>query len=123
MKLHSVLAHSRPSILLKRTIAQPAFFALGGVRHNSITKQWKGASADDHTTQRSKKGDNYDIHSDASASGMEEKRQNEGIADKTKSQGMTRRGGTESGKKAKSEHPAAPEPVLGMNDERAQKGH
>ncbi|KAJ5904467.1 hypothetical protein N7504_006850 [Penicillium tannophilum] len=123
MKLHSVIAHSRPSILLKKTIAQPAFFALGGVRHESITKQWKGASSDDHTTQRSKEGDKYDIHSDASASGMEERQQNEGIADKTKSQGMTRRGGAESGKKAKSEHPAAPEPVIGMNDERAQKGH
>lgn len=120
MKLYSVTAHSRPSILLKKSIAQPAFFALGGVRHESITKQWKGASTDDHTTQRSKRGDEYDIHSSASASGMEERRQSEGVADKTKSQGMTQRGGTESGKKAKADHPAAPEPVIGMNDERAQ---
>ncbi|KAJ5658698.1 uncharacterized protein N7484_002347 [Penicillium longicatenatum] len=96
------------------------FFASGGVRHESITKQWKGASKDDHATERSKKGDTHDINSDASASGMKEREQSEGIADKTKSQGMTQRGGTEGGKKAKAEHPAAPEPVIGMNDERAQ---
>ncbi|KAJ5664418.1 hypothetical protein N7507_005149 [Penicillium longicatenatum] len=123
MKLDSIISRSRPSILLKKSIAQPTFFASGGVRHESITKQWKGASKDDHATERSKKGDTHDINSDASASGMKEREQSEGIADKTKSQGMTQRGGTEGGKKAKAEHPAAPEPVIGMNDERAQKGH
>lgn len=120
MKLHNFIAYSRPSVLLKKPVVQPAVFALGGVRHESITKQWKGASTDDHSTQRSKRGDEHDINASASASGMEERRQSEGVADKTKSQGMTQRGGTESGRKAKSEHPAAPEPIIGMNDERAQ---
>lgn len=45
---------------------------------------------------------------------------NEGIADNTKSQGMTERGGRKQARKAKEEHPAAPEPIIGMNDERAE---
>lgn len=45
---------------------------------------------------------------------------NEGIADDTKSQGMTERGGRKQAQKTKEEHPAAPEPIIGMNDERAE---
>ncbi|KAJ6109178.1 hypothetical protein N7486_001412 [Penicillium sp. IBT 16267x] len=123
MKLHNITAHSRPSILLKKSTARPTFFALGGVRHESITNSWKGASTDDHTTQKKQRGDTYDVPSSASASGQKERQQSEGIADKTKSQGMTQRGGVEHGKKAKAEHPAAPEPVIGMNDERGEKGN
>ncbi|KAJ5753148.1 hypothetical protein N7520_010065 [Penicillium odoratum] len=123
MKPYSVLAPYLPFTLLKQPIAQPAFVALGGVRHESTLNKWKGSSTDDHSTQRSKKGDTYDIASEASASGMEERQENQGIADQTKSQGTTQRGGIKSSKKAKAEHPAAPEPIIGMNDERAQKGH
>jgi hypothetical protein len=51
---------------------------------------------------------------------MKERERNEGIADDTKQQGTTERGGRKHGQKAKEEHPAAPEPVIGMNDERAR---
>jgi hypothetical protein len=51
---------------------------------------------------------------------MKEREGNEGIADDTKQQGTTERGGRKHGQKAKEEHPAAPEPVIGMNDERAR---
>ncbi|KAJ5627732.1 hypothetical protein N7490_009960 [Penicillium lividum] len=123
MKLHRVPPPCRPFTLLKQPIARPAFVAFGGVRHQSTMNKWTGSSTDDHSTQRSKKGDTYDIASEASASGMEERQENQGIADKTKSQATTQRGGIESSKKAKAEHPAAPEPIIGMNDERARKGH
>ena len=119
MKLHSVIIRHRPSLLPKRSIAPPTY-SLGGVRYESIVNKWKGASTDDHNIRRSKKGDTYDPAAHASAAGMEEREVNEGVADKSKSQGTTRRGGAEQGRKAKQDHPSAPEPIIGMNDERAQ---
>jgi hypothetical protein len=89
-----------------------------GVRNYSIFEDWKGSSAEEHIRKRSEKGDTDDVHSEAAASGLRERRANQGLADETKSQGMTERGGTKYGKKAKEEHPKAPEPVIGMNDER-----
>ena len=91
----------------------------GGI-WTSAFKDWKGASTDEHLTRRSDKGDTHDIFTGASASAREEKEENEGIADETKSQGTTRRGGVAQSRKAKKEHPEAPEPIIGMNDERAQ---
>ncbi|KAJ5204627.1 uncharacterized protein N7498_005506 [Penicillium cinerascens] len=89
---------------------------------NYVSKEWKGADSTEHSTKRAKKGDTEDPSSAASASGMKERDANEGIADDTKQQGTTERGGRKHGQKAKKEHPAAPEPIIGMNDERAQKG-
>jgi hypothetical protein len=88
------------------------------VRNYSITKDWKGSG--EHTTERSKKGDTADIHASSSASGLKERQTHEGVADATKSQGTTETGGAKHGKKAKKEHPKAPEPIIGMNDERAK---
>ncbi|KAJ5826765.1 hypothetical protein N7447_003528 [Penicillium robsamsonii] len=93
-----------------------------GIRHYSIFEDWKGSSAEDHTRKRAQKGDAEDIHSEAAATGLRERKTNQGLADDTKSQGITERGGTKYGKKAKEEHPKAPEPVIGMNDERPKKG-
>ncbi|KAJ5771375.1 uncharacterized protein N7511_003426 [Penicillium nucicola] len=90
------------------------------IRQYSLKKDWKGSSTDEHAVRRAKSGDTADIPSSASLSGMNERRLNEGVADDTKSQGMTERGGSKQGKKAKEEHPNAPEPIIGMNDERAQ---
>ncbi|KAJ5728834.1 uncharacterized protein N7483_003342 [Penicillium malachiteum] len=123
MKLQNLLARSRPSTLPRPFIAQTVAPGFGGVRYNSITKEWKGASTEDHNTRRSQKGDTHDPASSAAAAGMKERKANEGIADETKSSGITQRGGVKHGRKAKQEHPAAPEPIIGMNDERAQKGH
>ncbi|CAG8286478.1 unnamed protein product [Penicillium salamii] len=88
------------------------------VRHYAIFKDWKGN--EEHTTERSKKGDTTDVHAEASASGMKERETNEGVADGTKSQGTTERGGTKYSSKAKKENPKAPEPIIGMNDERGK---
>lgn len=86
------------------------------VRNYSIFKEWKGS--DENTVERSKKGDTTDVEAKSSASGMQERKTYEGVADESKSQGMTERGGSKHGKKAKEEHPKAPEPIIGMNDER-----
>lgn len=105
---------------LQSVIHPPVPCAQLGFRDYSIFEDWKGSSAEDHTRKRSKRGDTEDIHSKEAASGLKERETNQGLADDTKSQGMTERGGTKYSKKAKEEHPKAPEPVIGMNDERSK---
>ncbi|CAI7614087.1 unnamed protein product [Penicillium glandicola] len=112
----------RVIIPLQSAIHPPVLRAALGVRNYSIFEDWKGSSAEDHIRKRAKKGDAEDIHSEAAASGLKERKTNQGLADDTKSQGTTERGGSKYGKKAKEEHPKAPEPVIGMNDERPKKG-
>lgn len=110
--LRNILSHPpRPSHTAR---------ALQTTRNYSITKDWKGSPTEAHAKERAKKGDSFDVHAAPAASGMQERDVNEGIADDTKSQGMTERGGRKQAKKAKEEHPAAPEPIIGMNDERAE---
>lgn len=72
---------------------------------------------------RRKKGDTTDPTVEGAHSGMKDREESEGIARDDKPQAATERGGVKHGKKAKEEHPKAPEPIIGMNDERAQKGH
>ena len=116
-----VARSSRASISSTRAIAQPAaIYTPRGVRHQSITKPWKGAGTEEHNIPRAKRGDTKDPFASASASGVEEREVNEGIADTTKSQGTTERGGRKAASKAKKDHPAAPEPIIGMNDERGE---
>lgn len=110
--LRNILSHPpRPSYTAR---------TLQTTRNYSITKDWEGAKAEEHTKERAKRGDTFDVHAEPSISGMQEREVNEGVADNTKSQGMTERGGRKQARKAKEEHPAAPEPIIGMNDERAQ---
>ncbi|CDM28562.1 unnamed protein product [Penicillium roqueforti FM164] len=119
--LHNMSVSRQPwrvILPLQSVIRPPVLRAPLGVRYYSIFEDWKGSSAEDHIRKRSQKGDTDDVHSEAAASGLEERRAYQGIADDSKSQGMTERGGTKHGKKAKEEHPNAPEPIIGMNDER-----
>ncbi|KUM65582.1 hypothetical protein ACN42_g1472 [Penicillium freii] len=123
--LHSMSISRQPwrVILPLQSATHPPFLrAQLAVRDYSIFKDWKGSSAEDHTRKKTKKGDTEDVHSEAAASGLKERKTNQGLADETKSHGMTERGGTKYGKKAKQEYPKAPEPVIGMNDERPKKG-
>ncbi|CEO59377.1 hypothetical protein PMG11_04053 [Penicillium brasilianum] len=118
-----VAQSSRTSILPLRSIASPgAIYIPRGARCQSVTKPWKGSQPEEHSISRAKQGDTKDPAASAAASGMEEREVNEGIADDTKSQSTTQRGGREEERKAKQDHPAAPEPILGMNDERGGKG-
>lgn len=82
----------------------------------------KGDDVKEHSVKRAKKGDTRDPAAAAVASGMEEREANEWIADDSKSGATTERGGSKHAQKAKRDHPAAPEPIIGMNDERARKG-
>lgn len=99
---------------------RPSLTALRNTRHYSLSEEWEGSKPEENTKERAKRGETADVHAAAGASGMQERERNEGVADETKSQGMTERGGHKHGRKAKEEHPAAPEPIIGMNDERAQ---
>ncbi|KAJ5793736.1 hypothetical protein N7457_000335 [Penicillium paradoxum] len=113
--------HSRLVLRLHSVMQPPVLCAHFGVRKYSIFKDWKGSTPEDHSHKRSEKGDTEDIHSEASASARRERVESHGIADDSISQAITERGGTKREKQAKEEHPKAPEPVIGMNDERQKK--
>lgn len=88
-------------------------------RNYGLLKEWKGSDSTDSSINRARKGDTNEPTSEATASGFKEREANSGIQDDTKQQGATERGGRKHAQKAKEEHPAAPEPIIGMNDERA----
>lgn len=88
-------------------------------RGYGLFNKWEGSGGEDSNIKRARKGDTNDPPAEATESAWKEKEESEGIADDTKQAGATERGGRKHAKKAKEEHPAAPEPVLGMNDERA----
>ncbi|KNG89616.1 hypothetical protein ANOM_002371, partial [Aspergillus nomiae NRRL 13137] len=128
-KLHHLLTPRPPRLCLLPlcSVWQPAAFHTPGsvrVRLNSgITQDWKGTSTEDHAVDRSKKGDNTDPAVEGASSGLKDREEYEGVARSDKPQAATEREGLKHWKKAKEEHPKAPEPIIGMNDERAQKGH
>ncbi|KAL4869761.1 hypothetical protein BDV12DRAFT_72035 [Aspergillus spectabilis] len=94
------------------------------IRLNSgITKDWKGSSGEKHATHRQEKErDNTDPQTIASERTKGDRDQNFGKGGTGISDAATERGGRKNEKEVKKDHPKAPEPVLGMNDERAQKG-
>ncbi|KAJ5382393.1 hypothetical protein N7517_000304 [Penicillium concentricum] len=119
--LHSMSVPRQPwrvILPLQSAIHPQVLRAPLGIRQYSIFEDWKGSSAEEHTRKRAQKGDAEDVHSEAAATGLRERKTNQGLADETKSHGTTERGGTKYGKKAREEYPKAPEPVIGMNDER-----
>lgn len=69
---------------------------------------------------RVRKHDETDPETAASAFSIKEREDNRNIADDNKSQATTERDGLKYERKAKAEHPKAPEPIIGMNDERAE---
>ncbi|KAB8237371.1 hypothetical protein ETB97_001588 [Aspergillus alliaceus] len=127
--LHHILTPRPPRLCLLpiQSVWQPAAFhtprSVRARLNSSITQGWKGTSPDDHTVDRRKKGDTTDPTVEGAHSGMKDREESKGIARDDKPQAATERGGVKHGKKAKEEHPKAPEPIIGMNDERAQKGH
>ncbi|KAL6715563.1 hypothetical protein ACLMJK_006524 [Lecanora helva] len=78
--------------------------------------QWTGRQAKEHVTNR---GDELDVQSGASQSGKRERASN----DEKQSQGTTEKDKGNQNEQAKKDHPEAPGPVIGMNDERGQMGH
>lgn len=70
---------------------------------------WKGRPTDDHAVNRDS---GLDVQSDAAHSGMKQHEKGE-----EGSQGLSRKDEGNNNQKAKEDHPEAPGPVLGMNDE------
>ena len=79
------------------------------VRGNS---GWDGKQPEEHVTNRKDK-DTLDIQADASRTGHEER-----AKDSTHSQATSERDAGKNNEKAKKDHPEAPGPIIGMNDER-----
>ncbi|OJJ73559.1 hypothetical protein ASPBRDRAFT_28779 [Aspergillus brasiliensis CBS 101740] len=121
-KLHNLLVPRPPTpcLLPLRSIWQPAAIhtprSVQARLNSGLSKDWKGTGAEDHAVDRTQKSDTTDPTTDAAASVMQDRK--EGQGDDAKPQGATERGGSQHGKKAKQEHPKAPEPIIGMNDER-----
>lgn len=118
LNLHNMSIAGLPRRMLPLRATIPSVARTPNVRNYSIFKEWKGGG--EHTTERSKKGDTADIHAHSSASGMQERKTHEGAGDPSKSQGTTETGGSQHGKQAKKDNPKAPEPIIGMNDERGK---
>lgn len=120
----------RPCLLPLQSILQPAGVPTpGSVRarlksdatnYPPITSGWTGTSTDDHAINRTRKGDITDPQMESALSGQEERAENEFIADRTKSQATTERDLRHSNRRAKEENPEAPEPIIGMNDEKGE---
>ncbi|KAL4895844.1 hypothetical protein BDV59DRAFT_145018 [Aspergillus ambiguus] len=125
-KLHGIIIPQppRPCVIPLHSVWQPAtFHTPSSVRsrlNSSLTKGWRGTKEEDHAVNRSKKHDTTDPTTDASSSGMKDREESEGIANHSKPSGATERGGLQHERKAKKQHPKAPEPIIGMNDERGQ---
>ncbi|KAL4743292.1 hypothetical protein BDV11DRAFT_166415 [Aspergillus similis] len=99
---------------------------LSGVqaRHNSgIFQDWKGSGGEKSTTHRvQKENDKTDPETIAAKRTMEDREENFGVGNRGESDAATERGGAKNAEKVKKDHPKATEPVIGMNDERAEKG-
>ncbi|KAL4995119.1 hypothetical protein BDV10DRAFT_196989 [Aspergillus recurvatus] len=91
-------------------------------RHNSgIMQDWKGAGTNKSTTHRvQKEKDNTDPETIAANRTMQDREENFGVGNRGESDAATERGGTKNAEKVKKDHPKATEPVIGMNDERAE---
>jgi len=73
---------------------------------------WEGSKPEDHATETS---DTNNVQIDASKEGKAERSSSEGSGASTEKD--------HGNEKAKKDHPEAPGPVIGMNDERGSKGH
>lgn len=72
---------------------------------------WEGRQPEEHVTNRK---DELDVQSSASKSGVKER----AAGDAGQSSAASQRDHGDQNKKAKEDHPEAPGPVIGMNDER-----
>lgn len=83
-------------------------------------QDWKGSSTQDHAANKTNRSDINDPETEAVQQGREERTRNEGIADATMSGATTERDLRQNNIKAKKEHPHAPDPIIGMNDEKGE---
>lgn len=88
---------------------------------SGVNKDWEGSSKEKHTTHRVKEEKDYtDPQTIGASRTMQDREENYGVGNTGMSNAATERGGLKNEKATKKEHPKAPEPIIGMNDERAQ---
>ncbi|MCJ1374443.1 hypothetical protein MMC20_005675 [Loxospora ochrophaea] len=77
-----------------------------------VHSEWEGRQPEEHVTNRE---DELDIQSGASKSGKRDR-----AVDSGHSQATTEKDHGSQNERAAKDHPEAPKPVIGMNDERGQ---
>ncbi len=103
----------RAHMLLRTTIRNSPQSLPFLTQHRSAsgTSDWSGRQGQEHVTNRK---DELDVQSGASQSGKRER-----VADdENASQGTSEKDSGNQNEQAKKDHPEAPGPVIGMNDER-----
>lgn len=109
-----VTNHS-PSHSFATTTLRPLSFSSrfqaekSGTSKNDSTPGWSGRQIDDHAVKR----DGHDVQSESAHQAMKDHESLE-----KGSQGISRQDEGNNNERAKKDRPAAPEPVIGMNDER-----
>ena len=101
------------STLLPNTITATTTNALPFPRFASAS--WEGRQPEEHVTNRK---DEFDIQSSASKSGKQERAAAGGDGESGQSSATSEKDHGNQNEKAKKDHPEAPGPVIGMNDER-----
>ena len=74
-----------------------------------MSRKWEGSTTKDHITETD---DSHNVQIDGAKSGALDR------ASKDGSSAATEKDQGKSNEKAKKDHPKAPEPIIGMNDER-----
>ncbi len=101
-----------------RTLTRTSLRMAPHTRAASTTKDWQGRQPSEHATNRK---DGLDIQSSASNSGQQDRSKGvSGESDSGHSQATTEQDKGNQNEQAQKDHPEAPGPVLGMNDERGQ---
>ena len=98
------IARQRPILPVNQSLT-PVRFA------GSATKDWEGRQANEHTTNRD---DSLNIHSSASNAGQADRAKGDG----GQSGATSQQDKGNQNEQAEKDHPEAPKPVIGMNDER-----
>ncbi|KAG6995431.1 hypothetical protein G7Y79_00045g081020 [Physcia stellaris] len=109
----SLIKQRSPQILRALSLSRP--FSAGTIRPAVGTDDWDGRQPHEHVTNSENE---LDIQSSASKSG---KRQRAEESHPTSA--ATEKDTGNDNAQAKADHPEAPGPVIGMNDERGGKGH
>ena len=113
LRLGSILMLVFSMTLTTRSLSRrlPRSAYLRPFTSGSVFRKWEGRKADEHVVNRE---DELDVHSEASQSGMREREKD----DPDHSQGTSEKDKGKHNERAEKDHPEAPKPVIGMNDEK-----
>lgn len=114
-----ILLRARPTVIsaLIPAISNARHTILSSTGTNTLTLPrfasgtWEGRQLEEHVTNRK---DELNVQSSASKSGVQER----AAGDSEQSSAISEKDHGDQNKKAKKDHPEAPGPVIGMNDER-----